>query len=176
MGKPRGSSGATAGTGPGVAEGVGGGDGVNVAMGREVADGDAEGTTVAARSARPQAVAPKATRRTTPIAELLFILSTVLLRKHSARQRGGKPRRLAKMRETANRRTAFRADNISVMNGFHVGAAVAIGIEIGATIVSPELELSQVLMLMVFIGAVIGFVFHLYKMAFSGTRLPFGRP
>jgi hypothetical protein len=69
-----------------------------------------------------------------------------------------------------------RADNIDVMNGFYVGAAVAVGIEIGSTIVSPELELSQVLMLMLVIGAIIGFVFHLYKMAFSGTRLPFGRP
>ncbi len=67
------------------------------------------------------------------------------------------------------------ADNIDVMNGFVVGAAVAIGIEIGATIVSPELELSQVLMLMVFLGATFGFVFHLYKMAFSGVRPPFRR-
>ncbi|MGA2285932.1 MAG: hypothetical protein ABSG55_06660 [Dehalococcoidia bacterium] len=62
------------------------------------------------------------------------------------------------------------------MNGFGVGAAVAIGIEIGATHVSPEFNFSQVLMLMVFFGAIFGFVFHLYKMAFSGSRLPFRRP
>jgi hypothetical protein len=65
---------------------------------------------------------------------------------------------------------------MNVMNGFYVGTAAAIGIEIGSTIVSPELELSQVLMLMVFYGAIFGFVFHLYKMAFSGSRLPFRRP
>jgi hypothetical protein len=61
------------------------------------------------------------------------------------------------------------------MNGFAVGAAVAVGIEVGATHVSPELYFSQVLMLMLFYGAIFGFVFHIYKMAFSGVRPPFRR-
>jgi hypothetical protein len=67
------------------------------------------------------------------------------------------------------------ADYIDIMNGFVVGAAVAVGIEVGATIVSPDLYFSQVLMLMVVFGAIFGFVFHIYKMAFSGVRPPFRR-
>jgi len=57
------------------------------------------------------------------------------------------------------------------MNGFGVGAAVAIGIEIGATIVSPQLELVQVLMLMTVYGLFIGYIFAIWRMALSGVRL-----
>jgi hypothetical protein len=57
------------------------------------------------------------------------------------------------------------------MNGFGVGAAVAVGIEIGATIVSPELELIQVLMLMTVYGLFIGYIFAIWRMALSGVHL-----
>jgi hypothetical protein len=58
------------------------------------------------------------------------------------------------------------------MNGFGVGAAIAIGIEIGARIVSPELELIQVLMLMTVYGLFIGYIFAIWRMALSGVHLP----
>jgi hypothetical protein len=57
------------------------------------------------------------------------------------------------------------------MNGFGVGAAIAIGIEIGATIVSPELELIQVLMLMTVYGLFAGYIFAIWRMALSGVHL-----
>ena len=57
------------------------------------------------------------------------------------------------------------------MNGFGVGAAVAVGIEIGATIVSPELEFSQVAMLMLVYGMFIGYYFAIWKIALSGVRI-----
>lgn len=59
------------------------------------------------------------------------------------------------------------------MNGLWVGTAVAVGIEIGATIVSPDLYFSQVLMLMVLYGAIFGFVFHLWQVALSDVHPPF---
>lgn len=67
------------------------------------------------------------------------------------------------------------ADNGCEMNGFGVGAAVAIGIEIGATRVSPELGFSDVLMLMFLFGAIIGYIFQLWRMALTGARPPFRR-
>jgi len=57
------------------------------------------------------------------------------------------------------------------MNGFGVGAAIAIGIEIGATIVSPELELIQVLMLMTVYGLFAGYIFAIWRMALNGIHL-----
>lgn len=57
------------------------------------------------------------------------------------------------------------------MNGFGVGAAIAVGIEIGARIVSPELEFSQVLKLMVVYGAFIGYYFAIWQIALDGVRL-----
>jgi hypothetical protein len=57
------------------------------------------------------------------------------------------------------------------MNGFGVGAATAVGIEIGATIVSPELDLNLVLMLMLLYGGIIGYAFAIWKIALKGARL-----
>jgi len=57
------------------------------------------------------------------------------------------------------------------MNGFGVGAAIAVGVEIGATIVSPELELSYVLMIMILYGAFIGYVFQVWRIALNGVHL-----
>ncbi|HUS82483.1 MAG TPA: hypothetical protein VM013_04405 [Dehalococcoidia bacterium] len=57
------------------------------------------------------------------------------------------------------------------MNGFGVGAAIAVGVEIGATIVSPELDLNYVLMLMVLYGAFIGYIFAIWKIALKGVHL-----
>jgi len=57
------------------------------------------------------------------------------------------------------------------MNGFGVGAAVAIGIEIGATRVSPELGFAPVVMLMVVYGAFSGYIFQIWKMALEGVHL-----
>jgi hypothetical protein len=61
------------------------------------------------------------------------------------------------------------------MNGLGVGTAVAVGIEIGARIISPELYFSQVLMIMVLYGAIFGYIFHIYKMALSRVHPPFHR-
>jgi len=61
------------------------------------------------------------------------------------------------------------------MNGFGVAAAVAVGIEIVALVMTPELTFDQVLILMLFHGAVIGFAFQLWKMALDGVHLPFSR-
>ena len=58
------------------------------------------------------------------------------------------------------------------MNGFGVGAAVAVGIEIGATIVSPQIELIPLLMLMTVYGLFIGYIFAIWRIALSGVRLP----
>ena len=57
------------------------------------------------------------------------------------------------------------------MNGFGVGAAIAVGVEIGAMIVSPELEFSYVLMLMVLYGAFIGYMFAIWRIALNGVHL-----
>jgi hypothetical protein len=58
------------------------------------------------------------------------------------------------------------------MNGFGVGAAVAVGIEIGATIVSPDLDFVYVLMLMLLYGMFTGYIFAIWRIALSGVRLP----
>jgi len=57
------------------------------------------------------------------------------------------------------------------MNGFGVGAAVAIGVEIGATIVEPNLDLNYVLMFMIVYGAFIGYIFQVWRMALTGVSL-----
>ncbi|MCJ7491949.1 MAG: hypothetical protein MUP15_07350 [Dehalococcoidia bacterium] len=58
------------------------------------------------------------------------------------------------------------------MNGFGVGAAIAIGIEIGATIVSPELDFVYVLMLMLLYGMFTGYIFAIWRIALNGIHLP----
>ena len=58
------------------------------------------------------------------------------------------------------------------MNGFGVGAAVAVGIEIGTRIICPEANLTYVLMMMVLYGAFIGYVFEIWRIALKGARLP----
>jgi len=57
------------------------------------------------------------------------------------------------------------------MNGFGVGAAAAVGFEIGARIVSPELDLNRLLMLMVVYGAFIGYIFEIWRIALTGVDL-----
>ena len=57
------------------------------------------------------------------------------------------------------------------MNGFGVGAAIAIGIEIGATRVSPELSFTYVAMLMLVYGMFIGYIFQVWQMALNGIHL-----
>jgi hypothetical protein len=57
------------------------------------------------------------------------------------------------------------------MNGFGVGAAVAVGFEIGATIVSPEIGLNPLLMLMLLAGAFIGYIFEIWRIALAGLDL-----
>jgi hypothetical protein len=54
-----------------------------------------------------------------------------------------------------------------------VGAAIGVGFEIGATIVSPEVELNHVLMLMVVYGAFIGYIFEIWRIALNGVDLSF---
>ncbi|MGD0765994.1 MAG: hypothetical protein ABR978_06780 [Dehalococcoidia bacterium] len=66
-------------------------------------------------------------------------------------------------------------DNIFAMNGFGVGASVAVGIEIGARLVTPDLYFSQVLMVMLLYGSIIGLMFHFVQWALQGVRLPFNR-
>ena len=62
------------------------------------------------------------------------------------------------------------------MNGIGVGTAVAIGIEVSSAIFTPDLVFYQVAILMVLFGAIFGFIFQIYKIAFSNVRPPFGRP
>ena len=57
------------------------------------------------------------------------------------------------------------------MNGFGVGAAIAVGVEIGAMIVSPEMEFNHLLMLMVLYGAFAGYIFQVWRIALNGVHL-----
>ena len=57
------------------------------------------------------------------------------------------------------------------MSGFGVGAAVAVGIEIGATIVDPDLNFNYTLMLMLIYGGIIGYIFAVWRIALNGVHL-----
>ena len=57
------------------------------------------------------------------------------------------------------------------MNAFGVGAALAVGVEISATIASPELDFTYAAMLMVVYGMFIGYIFQVWSMALHGIRL-----
>ncbi len=71
--------------------------------------------------------------------------------------------------------TGRTADNQDRMNAFGVGVSVALGWAIGGRLAVPDCYFQPLLMGMVWWGFISGLIFHLYRVALRGVRLPFGR-
>ena len=61
------------------------------------------------------------------------------------------------------------------MTPFGVGLTVALGMGIGVRIVNPDVGAQELMMGLLFWGALVGFLVHLYQMALAGVRWPGNR-
>jgi hypothetical protein len=62
------------------------------------------------------------------------------------------------------------------MTPFGVGLTVALGMGIGVRIVSPGVGTQELVIGLLFWGAIVGFLVYLYQMALNGVRWPWNRP
>lgn len=63
------------------------------------------------------------------------------------------------------------ADNTPSMNGIGIGLVVAVGCLIGLRVVAPAMDIGEVLVTLLFYGALTGLLFELYRFAL-GHRQP----